>query len=47
MIADDGWLRSVTVGRQAHKVKPNAKKRMNLRASPHPNSIMIAARRTS
>jgi hypothetical protein len=34
----------VTVGRWTHKVKPNAKKRMNLRASPHPNAIMLVAR---
>jgi hypothetical protein len=36
----------VTVGRQTHKVKPNAKKRMNLRALAHPNSIGPAARLT-
>jgi hypothetical protein len=32
----------VTVSRQEHEVKPNAKKRMNLRASAHPYSITPA-----
>lgn len=29
----------MTVSRLGHKVKPNAKKRMNLRASAHPNAV--------
>src|SRR5262245_31224872 len=31
-----GWLRTVTVGRERDKVKPNGKKRSNLPVTPHP-----------
>jgi hypothetical protein len=34
----------VTVSRWEQQVKPNAKKRMNLRASAHPNSVVSAGR---
>lgn len=34
----------MTVSRWEQQVKPNAKKRMNLRASAHPNSVAAAAR---
>src|SRR5215831_3419203 len=30
-----GWLRTVTVGRERDKVKPNGKKRSNLPVTPH------------
>jgi hypothetical protein len=35
----------VTVSRPGHKVKPNAKKRMNLRALAHPNAGHSGTRR--
>jgi hypothetical protein len=34
----------VTVGREGDKVKPNGKKRMNLRAMAHPRAVTLAAR---
>jgi len=32
----------VTVGREGDKVKPNGKKRMNLRAMAHPRILALA-----
>jgi hypothetical protein len=34
----------VTVGREGDKVKPNGKKRINLRAMAHPRAVALAGR---
>ena len=37
-----GWLRTVTVGRERDKVKPNGKKRSNLPVMAHPLCLLAS-----